>query len=156
MYYTMPLPGLNAPSVIILESRYLLASSGTTGLRTWEAALHLGIYLCSPKGRAFIKDQTVLELGAGTGFLSSLCAKYLGARHVLATDGSSEVVEDLQFNIKLNGLDSAGVIGTNILKWGHSLDGTLFTTHDIVLGADLVGRVFYKPGTPATGMLLLP
>ena len=31
-----------APSITLLENRSLISAGGTTGLRTWEAALHLG------------------------------------------------------------------------------------------------------------------
>lgn len=49
-----------------------------------------------------VKGKNVLELGAGTGFLSLLCAGELDARHVLATDGLAHVCESLQVNVDLN------------------------------------------------------
>jgi predicted nicotinamide N-methyase len=94
-----------------------------------------------------IRGKTILELGAGTGFLSILCAKHLGARFVLATDGSAEVISDLDSNIFLNGLESTNLIVPGMLKWGHTLSDELLNgpednrTYDLVLGADVVSRL---------------
>ena len=143
--YTVPFTSSASQTVTTLESRAILASSGTTGLRTWEAALHLATYLCSDNGRMLIQGKSIIELGAGTGFLSILCAKHLGANYVLATDGSGDVIDALGSNIYLNGLESSGVIGGAVLIWGHTLiDGVLnvredHENYDVVLGADLVG-----------------
>lgn len=148
--YTAPSQALNAPQIILLEARSLLGSSGTTGLRTWEAALHLGTYLFSSESEGLVAGKNIIELGAGTGFLSILCAKHLGAKHVLATDGDGGVVDDLTRNIYLNGLDRSGLINTALLRWGHVLVDEDFETRegalecDLVLGADVVRRVFHR------------
>ena len=142
--YTAPILGRRAAQFTLLESPSLLASSGTTGFRTWEAALFLGTYLSSPEGTRFVTDKNVLELGAGTGFLSMLCAKQLGARRVLATDGSQMVINDLKSNIRLNGLEGGELIQTAVLQWGHTLVGGAVDcreerrSYDVVLGADVV------------------
>jgi predicted nicotinamide N-methyase len=70
------------PTMTLLERRQLISGSLTTGYRTWEAALHLGTYFLSGSGQELIKGKSILELGAGTGFLAILCAKNLGAAHV--------------------------------------------------------------------------
>ena len=122
----------------------MLASSGTTGFRTWEAALFLGTYLCSTEGQKLIRGKCILELGSGTGFLSILCAKHLGAGHVLATDGSGEVITHMQTNLSLNGLDSGKSMDTATFLWGHTLVGGVLdinqetSNYDVVLGADVV------------------
>lgn len=149
--YTAPNAELNAPRITTLEAPSLLASSGTTGFRTWEAALHLGSYLASEDGNHHVAGQRIIELGAGTGFLSILCAKHLGARHVLATDGSSEVVTDIKVNIDLNEVEEGDLIKTSVLQWGHALIGCpadcrkegLF--YDLAIGADVVGDTFFSP-----------
>lgn len=119
--YTAPIDGLDTPSITTLEARSVLASSGNTGVRTWEAALRLGTFLTSDVGKQYVAGMNVLELGAGTGFLSILCAKHLNARFVLATDGNSEVLGELDNNISLNGLEGAGAIETAVLTWGHTI-----------------------------------
>ena len=142
--YTMPETVPDAPTITILEARAILASSGTTGLRTWEGALFLATFLSTREGRALIKDRSVMELGAGTGFLSILCAKHLGAKYVLATDGSAEVVHDLTLNMFLNGFEGSDLMHTTVLNWGHPLTASVFNNHDcirkfdLILGADLV------------------
>lgn len=135
-------------TVTLLEARSVISSSGTTGLRTWEAALLLGSYLASPQGRSSIRGKRVFELGAGTGMLSILCAKHLEIAGVVATDGDEAVVDTIKTNAFLNGLDaepsSRYVVRTAALKWGLPVDATTFSEDygmdipDIVLGADVV------------------
>lgn len=133
-----------ALEVTLFESPSLLASTGTTGLRTWEAALHLGRYLCSPRGISCVKDRVIVELGAGTGYLSLLCAKHLGAKYVLATDGSNEVVSDMQNNMVINGLMQGNALEISQLHWGHSLHDSFLNncesniSYQLVIGADVV------------------
>lgn len=131
----------SVPTITLLEARNLVAAAGTTGLRTWEAALHLGNYLSSnPK---LVQGKFVLELGAGTGYISVLCAKYLGASHTLASDGSDDVVADLPTNFYFNGLQESSVIEAKELKWGQVLMGGEQPEWnggrkvDVVLGADI-------------------
>ncbi|KAH0543022.1 hypothetical protein FGG08_002630 [Glutinoglossum americanum] len=140
------LPFQGEATVTLLESRSLISASGTTGLRTWEAALHLGAYLSlSPKGRDFVRGKRVLELGAGTGFLSILCAKHLDSEQVLATDGDPGLVEALETNFLLNGLgNNCEKIGASVLKWGWALMGGAIEIRgeghqwDVILGADIL------------------
>lgn len=150
--YTAPLSSSPCPELTLLEAHSVLASAGTTGLKTWEAALCLGTFLFSSSGRRLIHGRTILELGAGTGFLSILCAKYLEARFVLATDGNVDVIRDLDSNIVLNQVEDTNLITTTVLEWGHipseifrnNLEGT--HTYDLILGADVVScivRVIY-------------
>lgn len=154
MTYTAPVHGPNVAQVTLLEAPSLLAFSGTTGFRTWEAALFLGAYLSSPDGKHFVTGQRVLELGAGTGFLSILVAKHLGAHYVMATDGSQEVIGDLKSNILLNELNSRELMQTAILQWGHTLIGGVADcrdqkgSYDLVLGADVVSDSFTRVRKP--------
>jgi predicted nicotinamide N-methyase len=134
-------------TVTLLESRSLLFASGTTGLRTWEAALHLASYLVA-EGRSHIQGKRVLELGAGTGLLSILCARWLGAEHVIATDGDDGVVEALGTNFFLNGIQDSDSIIARSLWWGQALDegeGGEQERTDLVLGADITYDVSSLP-----------
>ena len=130
------------PTITLLEARNLVAAAGTTGMRTWEAALHLGNYL-STQQEDLIDGKSVLELGTGTGYISILCAKHLGAAYVLATDGSEDVVSGLSTNLLLNGLQNTSKIQTKELRWGHVLaSGEQLEWNggrkvDVVLGADI-------------------
>ncbi|KAM0716582.1 hypothetical protein Q7P37_008027 [Cladosporium fusiforme] len=131
------------PTLTLLERRQLISGSLTTGFRTWEAALHLGAYLLSGHGQELINGKSILELGAGTGFLSILCAKQLGATHVTSTDGDEGVVDALKENLFLNGVDDESKVLTSVLRWGQSVRGSWvvddFEDHpyDTVIGADI-------------------
>ncbi|KAF2763371.1 hypothetical protein EJ05DRAFT_534728 [Pseudovirgaria hyperparasitica] len=135
-------PSIDRP-VTLLESRAVISGSGTTGLRTWEAALHLGAYLTTREGQAYVKDKTIMELGAGTGLVSILAAKHLGAKRVVATDGVEIVVDAIRDNLFLNGLDDSGRIEAAALKWGSpSAMGAMGEDYavaelDVVVGADV-------------------
>ncbi|KAF2248224.1 hypothetical protein BU26DRAFT_329496 [Trematosphaeria pertusa] len=133
-------------TVTLLESRYVISASGTTGLRTWEAALLLGSFLVSEAGRAIIRGKRVFELGAGTGMLSILCAKHLGVSGIVATDGDEAVVDAIKTNLFLNKLDdesTPAALRTAALKWGWPLNAATFAEDygmevpDVLLGADV-------------------
>ncbi|KAL1894010.1 hypothetical protein Sste5346_006152 [Sporothrix stenoceras] len=140
VYYVSSLEGnqttnSDSPTITLLENRATIAAAGTTGIRTWEAALHLGAYLC--ENRDVVRGKRVLELGAGTGYVAVLCAKHLGATSCMATDGSPEIVEGLPANLELNQLGQ-DVVEPRELYWGPSPptdwseDG-----FDTILGADI-------------------
>jgi hypothetical protein len=148
-------PSLNCdPTVTLYEARNLLAGAGTTGLRTWEAALHLGNYLCDHPD--LIQGRSVLELGAGTGYISILCAKHLRAAYVLATDGSDDVVSGLSTNFYLNGLQDSLLIEGKELRWGQALMGgehpewNAGRPVDLVLGTDLTYNPALIPALVST------
>lgn len=140
-------------TVTILERRHLISGSKTTGFRTWEGALHLAAYLLSATGQEVIRGKKVLELGAGTGFLSILCGKQLAARHVTTTDGDEGVVETLKENLALNGLGEQKVQATR-LWWGDELKETWVERacatepYDVVIGADIVSICHFMPAVP--------
>ena len=131
------------PAVKLLENRSVISGAGTTGLRTWEAALHLGSYLISsPEASSLVTGKRVIELGAGTGLLSFMCAGTLGAKQVISTDGDEGVVEALKENATYNNLKAETTFRQ--LWWGRALKGGWvereFAPHacDLVLGADVV------------------
>ncbi|OGM43213.1 hypothetical protein ABOM_008122 [Aspergillus bombycis] len=132
-------------TVITSESRGLIYSSGTTGFRTWEASLHLGTYLSTPTGAAHVIGRRVIELGAGTGFVSMYAAKYLRPQFVLATDREGTLIENMKGSKARNGLSGEFEVGA--WEWGTPLgypteDDTESIARedlcfDVVLGADL-------------------
>ena len=154
------------PTVTLLEARSVISASGTTGLRTWEAALVLGSYLSSTDGRQIVRGKTILELGAGTGMLSILCAKYLDVTGVTATDGDEGVVDAIKTNAFLNGLDpdqpDNTILQSAVLRWGWPINKSTFQEDygmeipDVLLGADLVSRLPLLLTAPATSLTLGP
>jgi protein-lysine N-methyltransferase EEF2KMT len=121
-----------AHCVLIRESPNLLAAAGTTGLRTWDACLHLATYLATTtEGRSLVSGKSVLELGAGTGLLSLICAGPLSAAHVLATDADPNVDETITRNLNLNHhhhlCKTSGrqiSLESRVLEWGGSGGGS--------------------------------
>ncbi|KAM5453189.1 hypothetical protein MaudCBS49596_002968 [Microsporum audouinii] len=133
--------------IITLENRGLILSAGTTGFRTWEAALHLGTFLSTQTGKELINGKNILELGSGTGLVAMYCSKCLGANKVMATDRDPALIANIQECISRNKLDSKH-ISASIWEWGTPLgcpdnaqeNGQCFPV-DVALGADLV-RIF--------------
>jgi predicted nicotinamide N-methyase len=143
----------NPPRITLLESRSLISAAGTTGLRTWEAALHLGQYLSA--NPSLVTNKRVIELGTGTGYLAVLCAKYLGSNHVIATDGSDEVVNHLVDAFSLNGLRGSSKVSAMQLEWGHALAGAKgngggLESLDTIVGADITYDVSVIPALVVT------
>lgn len=142
------------PSITLLENRNLIAAGGTTGHRTWEAALQLGQYLC--QNPSLVAGKRVLELGAGTGYPSILCVKHLQAEHAIASDGSDDVIINLPDNLFLNSLQDSSKITLMDIKWGHALVGTEDEKWnggqpvDVVLGADITYDDRVMPALVAT------
>ncbi|KAI1139474.1 putative methyltransferase-domain-containing protein [Hypoxylon sp. FL0543] len=131
------------PTITLLEQRHLVSGSRITGFRTWEASIHLGSYLLTDAGSRLVRGKNVLELGAGTGFLTILSTKHLSAKHVTATDGDEGVIRALKENVTLNNLDGQHKVRTESLMWGTDLKETWVaddcTAHpyDVVIGADI-------------------
>jgi predicted nicotinamide N-methyase len=93
---------------LINEAKNILGSGPNVGLRTWEASLRLSTYLY--QNQYLICDRNILELGAGTGFLSLFCSFILNAKQVIATDGNENVLQSLRDNIELNASSFPGMI----------------------------------------------
>ena len=158
-YLPNPIPRLSNPPlrVLISEARNLLAARGTTGLRVWDSCLHLATYLCRPDMMQLIRGKHVLELGAGTGLLSIVCAGHLQAERVIASDGDEDVVASIRDNARLNAVqdkilyyvDPYSHLHAAVLDWNAD-EATLrdvtqshTTTQpiDIILGADITYAV---------------
>ncbi|TPR05165.1 hypothetical protein CAN33_0033370 [Aspergillus niger] len=95
-------------TILTSESRSAIITAGTTGHRTWEAALHLATYLSTAAGRAHITGKKVLELGAGTGLVSMFCARYLEPEVVVATDRELGLMRQIGDCAGRNGLAGDG------------------------------------------------
>ncbi len=144
-YTTRP---TSANAVAIEERRNLLASNGTTGFRTWGACLHLATYLAI-EAKHLVFGKSVLELGAGTGLLSLICAGPLSAAYVLATDGAREVQETIKRNTFANSYFARKPsrqipVENRVFEWGSSapLESLLTSKcgsvlYDTILGADI-------------------
>ncbi|RPB04555.1 hypothetical protein L873DRAFT_1667070 [Choiromyces venosus 120613-1] len=135
--------------ITLFESRAVISGAGTTGLRTWEAALALAEYLIASHlgrfyrfpgvtvvaGERLVEEAgSVLELGAGTGLVGIVAAR-LGAGRVVVTDGDEGVCDALKAGLERNGV--ADVVGVRRLMWGEEEEGDEGEVFDLVVGADV-------------------
>ena len=97
-------PSRPEQGICVLEKPNVLSSAGSTGHRTWEAALHFAYEWLEDSSA--VRGKRVLELGAGTGFLSLVAAKQ-GAASVVTTDGDPLIVERAEQAARINSLVSA-------------------------------------------------
>lgn len=82
-----------------IELRHSLSTTlDLVGLQVWKSALLTCDWLLAPSNEAYIRDATVLDLGAGTG-LTSIAACLAGARTIFCTDSEHVVLENLQRNV---------------------------------------------------------
>jgi protein-lysine N-methyltransferase EEF2KMT len=150
---------LSEPStpILINEAKNIIGSGHNVGLRTWEASLRLAHYLFQHMD--LVKGKTVLELGAGTGFLSLFCSTILSPKRVIATDYLDQILDSMRENLRLNERNpesSTGGPNIDIAKIDWEDENDLFVTlqapisnshlpssptsliiPDVVLGADI-------------------
>ncbi|KAJ3219760.1 hypothetical protein HDU67_009572 [Dinochytrium kinnereticum] len=126
---------------VTLREEIVAIRSGTTGLRTWQAAFGLAQYLCDNQNS--VKGKAVLELGAGVGF-SGLCCTQLGAKSVHFTDMNDEVLSRLKGNIQLNmktgGKEDITPHKVSMLDWETISDDELTEitdSTDVVIASDI-------------------
>ncbi len=121
----------------------------STGTAIWRGSEVLADYLLQHP--TLVKDQSVLELGAGVG-LVGLVAYYLGASRVLWTDGDEQVLMNLRRNVKRNTTtrrrsveslqhQASGMVHSSCpqLIWGKHLDlfHQEYGRNQLMLGTDL-------------------
>ncbi|KAJ3029178.1 UNVERIFIED_CONTAM: hypothetical protein HDU68_012861 [Siphonaria sp. JEL0065] len=95
--------------VVIKELSFQDASFGW---QTWSGGA-LFAYLISI-GRIPVKDETILELGCGTG-IAGITACKVGAKHVFMTDYHQKVLESTMFNVSAN--DCCDKASVHTLDW---------------------------------------
>lgn len=141
--------GNNHTSVVVLEIEQRASSSlsGSTGMVVWNSSILLARLLerMAIIDRTALVDQTVLELGCGTG-LVSLAAACLRAGRVVATDGNPAVVELAAANIDRNRRATIDAIQAVPLPWGLLAAADYNETADLVVGSDLT---YYSGNWPA-------
>jgi len=112
------------------------------GLRAWEAGLFLADLSLSPSLSSLFAGRCVVELGAGVGCTGLLLAKELPVEKLVLTDLPQEVLDNLEHNVRLNGLDTNGQVIVKQLDW-KAVDTEFVTEQepllaraDVILAAD--------------------
>ncbi|NWX95487.1 EF2KT methyltransferase, partial [Nothoprocta ornata] len=86
---------------ITLSEDVAIISRGTTGLVTWDAALHLAEWAI--ENSTVFTNRTVLELGSGIGFTGIAISKACNPKAYIFSDYHPSVLKQLTENICLNG-----------------------------------------------------
>ncbi|NXL11037.1 EF2KT methyltransferase, partial [Mesembrinibis cayennensis] len=86
---------------VTLSESVAIISGGTTGLVTWDAALHLAEWAIG--NPAVFTHRTVLELGSGIGFTGIAICKTCTPKTYVFSDCHPCVLRQLTENIRLNG-----------------------------------------------------
>ncbi|KAJ1570104.1 hypothetical protein HK096_000024 [Nowakowskiella sp. JEL0078] len=128
---------------ISIYEDFALVTKGTTGLRTWGAALRTGDWIIQNELFNQIKfsfsGKKVLELGSGTGMLGLVLAAV--GSDITLTDGDDGVMLRIQKNVELNIKNIQKVNGGKVfyrkLVW-EEMDSISKEDFDIVIAADVV------------------
>ncbi|XP_046911399.2 protein-lysine N-methyltransferase EEF2KMT [Dermatophagoides farinae] len=96
----------------IIETNKIV-KSGTTGLRTWPAAVHLLNYLRIPENYQNVQWNrsnawhNVVELGSGSGLLGVGLIKsgFINNGHYIFTDHSQAVLKHIELNLFINDIN---------------------------------------------------
>ncbi|KAM9939347.1 hypothetical protein OXX80_001173 [Metschnikowia pulcherrima] len=134
--------------VTIKETPRVISGAGTTGLRTWEAALFLSNYFNKMGDTRRIFDaKNVLELGTGTGLVSLALLhnyRFHNFRSITLTDGDSALLEKLPETLRLNQLPPEVPVHVRQLIWGEddiheneTADETSSDCVDVIVAADV-------------------
>lgn len=131
LYTPQKCPTAASSTVLLREKPNILVSEGSTGHRTWEAALALADYILRHDNSE--APSQVVELGAGTGLVGFVsAAKY--SSQVIVTDGDDQVVSYLEGNINLNSW-AQPLVKAQPLVWG--VDHAIAHNDQIVVCADV-------------------
>lgn len=119
--------------VLVEETPSLICAQGTTGFRTWEAALYLCYHMITHLG-TYNRNETLVELGCGTGIVSILYRLISSKSKITVTDGDSNLLEQVSKNFKLNNLDLGERSFLQRLRWN---EDSVPENTQLVLGADI-------------------
>uniref|UniRef100_A0A663LRF1 FAM86 N-terminal domain-containing protein n=1 Tax=Athene cunicularia TaxID=194338 RepID=A0A663LRF1_ATHCN len=86
---------------VTLSENVAIISGGTTGLVTWDAAVHLAEWAMDTS--EVFTNRTVLELGSGIGFTGIAICKTCNPKTYIFSDYHPCVLKQLTENIHLNG-----------------------------------------------------
>ncbi|KAJ8722578.1 hypothetical protein PYW07_003758 [Mythimna separata] len=142
--------GNDINNIITIKETRNLVVNGTTGLKTWEAALMLSDWALCNQDK--FENKTVLELGSGVGFTGITIGKLCNLKSLILTDCHDEVLKTISENISINfphckqetnkditffkAEDKS--LGVMQLDWNAIKDLPNSIVPDILIGADIV------------------
>lgn len=104
----------------------------TTGLSIWSASLVMARWMQAK--RDLWEDKTVLELGSGCG-VPGLAVARCSPKKVYLTDLNPQTVENLQFNVELNGVQD--FVHASCMDWSEQSTWPKERV-DCLIGSDLI------------------
>ncbi|MDO8652843.1 MAG: protein-L-isoaspartate O-methyltransferase [Undibacterium sp.] len=118
--------------MVVKRENYFPENQKSLAFFDTELPLADGVYALSPKLEARIvqevavkKHETVLLVGAGTGYLAALLA--YKARHVTVMETIPEIKALAEKNLSQNGITNVDVV------WGDALQGKHAATFDVIV-----------------------
>lgn len=126
----------------------ILADYDLTGQLVWPASTTLAYYLI--KNKELLSEQTLLELGSGTGLTGLIASLY--SKHITLTDHNNVVLDLLNENSKSASFEiksdnskwitksTANNMRIVKLDWGNEDDINQFTRNSfkIIIGSDII------------------
>ncbi|KAJ2952967.1 hypothetical protein O0L34_g7342 [Tuta absoluta] len=145
--------------IITIKETKNMVVNGTTGMRTWQAALMLADYMICSKD--LFREKNILELGSGVGFTSIAISKYCNINSIMLTDCHNDVLKTIYENVQINfplhepkKLGSGTVFSGNtniplylmMLDWTRINDFLNDFVPDVLIGADIIyDPIILKP-----------
>ena len=100
----------------------------------WQSSISLAQYLLQNNDKLYLRDSNIIELGAGSGLPSLVCALFQDKNSIEITDFPEDsIIQNLKRNISENLLFPSQNLKVSGLQWGES---SLLQKYDLVLMAD--------------------
>jgi len=93
----------------------------------------------------------VLELGAGLGFVSAICARKAGADRVVCVEANPRMLDTLRENLRLNDAKDVTVVHGAVVNAAYDEDTVLFRAGDLFWGGTIV-----ETGTDLNNVVEVP
>ncbi|CAK1581750.1 unnamed protein product [Parnassius mnemosyne] len=150
LFYRHTIVNNDISNIITIKETNNMVVNGTTGMKTWEAAIILSDWILGNK--ELFHNKKVLELGSGVGFTGITLGKFCTPKSVMMTDCHIDVLKVLIENIAINFpkfekketsqctcfRSEDKEIGVMMLDWNCIKDINDGQNPDIIIGADIV------------------
>ena len=86
------------------------------------------------------KGWTVLELGAGLGFVSSVCASVVGAENVISVEANPRMLDPVRANLERNGFGDVTLLHGAVVGDDHTGETVTFRAGKLFWGGSIVAE----------------